>query len=202
MRRLRGFTLIELLVSMAILTVIAAIGYAALDQLLRQREQHEQVAVRLSAVQRAVTILDRDLAAMERRPVREASRGSVEAALVLGAGDGYLARWTRNGVPNPLLEPRSSLRRVAYQIEDGALVRYTWTAPDAGPAHPPRRQVLLDGVEGWTLRVMDGNGAWHETWPRVAATDLRQIPRATELTLVLRDFGSITRLIELPVNPL
>ena len=204
--RARGFTLIELLVAMFITAILFAIGYGALDQAMRSRTTIEQQAARLTAVQRAMRTLEQDFELLQPRAVRDAGGSGYQAALVAaaasgGAGDLPLVTLTRGGWSNPAGVARSELQRVAYVLRDHRLVRENWAVLDAAPGGEPRQRTLLDEVEALTLRYMDAGHQWQNTWPPPGAgsTDLRRLrmrPVAVEITLELRDWGRLVRVVE------
>ena len=76
--RHRGFTLIELLVALFITAIIFAFGYRALNEALKSRQEIDQQAARLIAVQQAMRTLEQDFELLQPRPVRNL------------IGDGYL----------------------------------------------------------------------------------------------------------------
>ena len=78
MRRDRGFTLIELLVALFITAIMFAIGYRALEQAFRSRQQVEEQSARLIALQQALRVIEQDFELLQPRPVRQLT------------GDGYL----------------------------------------------------------------------------------------------------------------
>jgi general secretion pathway protein J len=77
-RRDRGFTLIELLVALFITAIMFAIGYRALEQAFRSRQQVEEQSARLIALQQALRVIEQDFELLQPRPVRQLT------------GDGYL----------------------------------------------------------------------------------------------------------------
>ncbi len=78
MRRAAGFTLVELLVAIVISAIIAVIGYRALDQALRSRQEVDEQSARLIAVQQALRTIEQDIELLQARPIRQPT------------GDGYL----------------------------------------------------------------------------------------------------------------
>ena len=76
--RQRGFTLIELLVALFITAIIFAFGYRALNEAFKSRQEIDQQAARLIAVQQAMRTLEQDFELLQPRPVRNL------------IGDGYL----------------------------------------------------------------------------------------------------------------
>jgi general secretion pathway protein J len=78
-RRHHGFTLIELLVALFITAIIFAFGYRALNEAFKSRQEIDQQAARLIAVQQAMRTLEQDFELLQPRPVRNL------------IGDGYLA---------------------------------------------------------------------------------------------------------------
>lgn len=78
MRRIQGFTLIELLVALFITAIMFAIGYRALEQAFRSRQEVEEQSARLIALQQALRTIEQDFELLQPRPIRQLN------------GDGYL----------------------------------------------------------------------------------------------------------------
>jgi general secretion pathway protein J len=78
MRRPQGFTLIELLVALFITAIMFTIGYRALEQAFRSRQQVEEQSARLIALQQAFRVIEQDFELLQPRPIRQLT------------GDGYL----------------------------------------------------------------------------------------------------------------
>jgi general secretion pathway protein J len=78
MLRARGFTLIELLVALFITAIMFAIGYRALEQAFRSRQEVEEQSARLIALQQAFRVIEQDFELLQPRPIRQLT------------GDGYL----------------------------------------------------------------------------------------------------------------
>jgi general secretion pathway protein J len=78
MRRVTGFTLVELLVALVISAIIAVIGYRALDEAIRSRQEVDEQSARLIAVQQALRTIEQDVELLQARPIRQPT------------GDGYL----------------------------------------------------------------------------------------------------------------
>jgi general secretion pathway protein J len=78
MRRVAGFTLVELLVALVISAIIAVIGYRALDEAIRSRQEVNEQSARLIAVQQALRTIEQDVELLQARPIRQPT------------GDGYL----------------------------------------------------------------------------------------------------------------
>jgi general secretion pathway protein J len=218
-----GFTLVELLVALFISAILFAMGYGALSQALNNREQVEQQARRLLAVQLAVRTLEQDLELMQPRPVRDllgnaylgplvynANALTSQASASAGAGtvryagqlNQSLIQFTRGGWANPAGVPRSELQRVGYLLRDHKLVRQYLPVLDADGTSILQERVLLEDVDAVTLRFMDASLTWQASWPTTlgalgpAQDQLRMRPVAIEVTLKLKDWGTLTRIIE------
>ena len=204
MARSKGFTLLELLVALFVAAVMFALGYAGLVQAAANRAAIRSAQQDFSQLQRTVRILAADLAELEARPVRDqlgrALRGAVEA----GGVSGTLLSVTRGGRNPASTHARGSLQRVAYSLEDGALVRSVEATLDPVQGSVPLRRVLMRDVRALRLRFLDPRGEWRDSWPATDAPDapdrapLRARPRAIEFTLETDRFGSIRRVIEVP----
>ena len=75
---------------------------------------------------------------------------------------------------------------------------------DAQLEPQPQSKELLSGVRSFRLRFMNDGRAWQEGWPPPSLSNppdeqwLRWRPIAVEVTLELEDWGTLTRLIEVP----
>jgi general secretion pathway protein J len=197
--RVCGFTLIELLVAVAIFAVIAVLAYGGLDSVIHQREQTAAVMSRLRTVQQAFSIISRDFGQLEPRPVRDPLDGTPLAAFISTPQNLPPVSFTRGGWSNPLADVRSTQERVAYELDDAKLVRLSWPELDNPPQTLPTEQELLTQVSAFDLRFMDNSDQWQTQWPPLntdANTYVRQAPRAVEISVTLKDWGRITRIIE------
>lgn len=193
-----GFTLLELLIAIAVFAIMAALAYGGLSSVLRAREATAAGALRLRAVQQTMLLLGRDLDQAVPRSIRD-QYGDVKPALYGGAD---WIEFTHDGWANPTGALRSELQRVAYAVRDKKLVRDSWQVLDRAPDSTPYEATLLNGVTSLTLRYLDAADTWQESWPtqqqQGIAPQQLPLPRAVEVTLKLKPWGSITRLFRLP----
>jgi general secretion pathway protein J len=197
--RLSGFTLIELLVALVVFGIFAVLAYAGLARLIDNRgrlTEEQRVWQELSQV--FLRISD-DVAHARARGVRGSDAGGLP--LPAFAGRVFDSRalaepsleLTRGGELNYGGGSQSDLRRVAYRLKEGRLVRITWPVLDRAPVSVALEAPLLGDVETFELRFYDANGGWADTWP--AATSVTNVlPQAMEVTLAVKGLGSFKRL--------
>ncbi len=192
-----GVTLIELLVALLIFGIFSVLAYAGLSRLLEGRARladEQRVWQTLSQV--FLRISD-DVAHARGRTVKNVSGFTLPAFIGRPFDPRPLAEpsleITRGGVLTYGQGVRSDLRRVAYQLKEGRLVRMTWPVLDRGPVTAPLEAVLLEGVEAFELRYYGGStSATLQTWPPAGQVGI--LPQAVEVTLEVKGLGSFKRL--------
>ena len=201
-RRSAGFTLLELLVSLAIFALLATMAYSALNTVLNARKEVEQRAARLTELQTAFMVMERDIEEAVARPVRD-DLGDEQAALKGGGvGTGVLTL-TRTGWRNPLGVARSDLQRVDYVFNKQQLLRESWATLDRGPGNEPYAEVLIDGVSAVDVRFMGQDRQWVGYWPPDSASNAQNqdavlMPQAIEISVDVNGWGRIVRLFRVP----
>lgn len=197
-RNARGFTLIEIVIALAIFALMSTMAYSTLSFVVNNKSSIEESAERLSDLQTAFVFMGRDLDQVVARPVRDEFGDRVDA--FVGEG-GELAQLevSRLGWRNPAQRLRSHVQRVAYRLEEEALVRFSWSVLDRAGGEEPLKQVLLEKVETFEMRFLDKENAWHDVWPEErfdeTPTDT-EIPRAIEVTVDYKGIGEVKRLFE------
>ncbi len=192
----RGFTLLELVVAIAVFAVIAAMAYAGLRSILDSRQQVDAALDRLADLQRAVELLSDDLRQIVPRTVRD-NQGADEAALRVLHGRASQMLLTRAGHANPLGLPRSSLQRIAYDLEGQTLVRRAYQTLDHAPGEQPLATPVLEAVTGFEIQLLDRNNVWRYDWPPADAATPQVLPRAVRFSLMLAGQGRLTRILVL-----
>ena len=208
--RSRGFTLIEVMVAVFLLAVLSALGYETLSYVHKARDGSVAAFDRLREVELGIHTLVADFEQLEPRPVRQPVGDGYLGAMLGDTRTNDLAILTRGGWANTAGLPRGTLQRVTYTFDagKGVLYRSYTTALDAPLSVQPVRRELLKNVASVTFRFMDSNAVWQPQWPPpgaqipVAATSivapLRTRPVAVEITVELKDWGKIVRIVEVP----
>ena len=209
-----------MLVAVVIFGVIAGVAYRTLDASLAARARVTAEYAQWREVVRAMASIERDLEALEQRPVKLAS-GVAAPALVgaparSGAADPQSQQpsiaLTRSGEPGGNGKAMAP-RRVAYRIRDGALELLTWPALDQPAQSIPAVTVVANGIADVAFRYRDVAGRWLAVWPPASPNAGAQrpippgqvsmladapLPVGVEVTLVLANGVRITRLIPIP----
>lgn len=202
-RSARGFTLIEVLLAIALTAVVAFMAYAGISAAADAAETHRAQIARLGELQTALRWLTRDLQQLVDRPVLDA-RGDRLPALLGGEQSDPLLELTRLGWNNPLDQPRGSVQRVRYRLDDGMLWREHWLVLDRIDDEENLQRVeLIGGVTALRLEFLDGKsgnaaserlgGEWMESWPVTAGDTL--LPLAVRIELELEGIGRVERLV-------
>ncbi|WP_126452309.1 type II secretion system minor pseudopilin GspJ [Sulfuriflexus mobilis] len=201
--RQAGLTLIELLVAVAIFSLLAALSYGGLVNVLDSRRAVDVESQRLATLQRAFLRIGRDLEQAAPRAIRDAF-GDQQPALH-NQVDSYEGMQTvielsvagRRTLPG---ETRGSLQRISYVLRGDALLRLSWPVLDRAQDTTAHESSLLDGVEDLQLRYLTEDGDWLTQWPPVASATPAvaalppALPRAIELNIELKHWGSLRRL--------
>ncbi|MFP6808510.1 MAG: type II secretion system minor pseudopilin GspJ [Pseudomonadales bacterium] len=188
-----GFTLLEVLVAMSIFAVI---GLAANKMLRTMIQTHEITSASnqsISSLTRVFSIIERDLSQIVPRRIRDEYGDPLEA-LVVGYGE-YQIEFTRTGWNNPTHRKRSELQRVAYSVEDEKLIRHFWLVLDRAEDSEPITQELMDGVEDFSINLLDQDGQRSDAWPDFDAQSA--LPVAIEIILNTSQLGKIRRVFSI-----
>ena len=191
--RARGFTLIELLIALAILGLVAVLGYRGLAALTDGEARLAAEAVHWRTLDTLFARLEADARAAIPRDVRTGP--GAEPAWVGGvdaSGDAEF-RFSRAG-PEFAAEPGSGGQRIGYRLRDGAVEVLYWPFLDQPAAVVPEAHALIGGVAGFRVAYLDARGAWRERWPALGDP---AIPRAIRVVLTLTGGEVIERWLAL-----
>jgi general secretion pathway protein J len=169
----RGFTLVELMIALLIFGMLAGAGVGLLRFSVDAQAATKTRLDALASGRRIESLMTADAAQAVARLTRNEAGDAVPAF----AGDGGSFTLVRGGL-DPLSDvSRSSLQKVQYRFDGGALTRRTWPMLDgAAPAAPA---TLVDEVATVQLRYRSREG-WREIWDPLRP-DL--LPRAIEMVV-------------------
>ncbi len=188
----QGFTLLEILVAVFIIGIIAIIMVRGLQTVIAAKHGLERNSRRLTDVELSLTLLGNDLKNIVDRPILEANANQLPAIILQNDGRQTL-EFTRGSVANPLAAHRSTLLRVAYQLNNGKLVRLTWPVLDRVAASKASERVLLKNVSHLQWQFWGSDHRYYSSWPS-ANTSISVLPEAIKVSLMLKNWGTITRI--------
>jgi general secretion pathway protein J len=189
----RGFTLLEVLIAIAIVALLAALGYRALAALTDSETKLTAEATRWRTLDLFFARLEGDLRQAMPRPAR---LSDTLAPPWLGSADATgnsLLEFSRAG-PEFALEPHSAGQRLAYRLRDGAIEVLYWASYDRPRGLDPTPYTLLDGVIGFKVAYLTQGGTWADTWP---VSGDGPLPRAVKVDLTLASGEAIERWLAL-----
>jgi general secretion pathway protein J len=192
-----GFTLIEVLIALAILALVAVLGYRGLASLTEGEARLTAEAVHWRNLDAFFARLEADARGALPREVRTGvGPGSVPEPAWIGnvaaSGDAEL-RFSRAG-PEFAVEPGSAGQRIGYRLRDGTLEVLYWPYLDQPAAVAPEAYALVGDVARFRVAYLDARGAWRERWPALGEP---AVPRAIRVALTLADGEVIERWLAL-----
>ncbi len=179
--KINGFTLIEILIALLIFAILSAVAAVGLRSVIHTHQKMKIIDREFEQIQTAATFMRRDFSQIIQRSISSESGAELPALVITST---HYLEFTSAGYSNPnAVENRSTLRRVAYEWENGKLVRLTWPVLDRPPRVVPERRVLLNHVTGMTLMYVNDQGQLVNVWA------MAHFPRAIVLALTLSRFG-------------
>lgn len=194
----RGFTLIELLVALLIFGIFSALAYSGLGRLLDGRTRLTDEQRTWQQLSQAFLRISDDVAHARARSVRDEAGAAVLAPFVgrpydsRALGDPSL-ELTRGGELKYGDPAESDLRRVAYRLREGQLLRITWPVLDRAPTTKPLEAAVIADVEAFEVGILDSGGKTTTTWPAAGANP-NELPPAIEVTLAVKGVGRFKRI--------
>lgn len=191
----RGFTLLEILIAMAIFTLIGFASTGLLSTVIDSNSLSGERVDKLQTVQRAMTIIERDIQQIVPRPVRlEGERNDIVIQGGIGdESDADSLRFVRAGWLNPqFILPRSTLEPVTYQLVEKRLERLSGNYVDNAIGFEPKERVLLDDVNDFRVEFFvgdtkDGELEWRDSYTGAV------LPRGVAIEIETDTFGLIRR---------
>ena len=188
-----GFTLLEVLIAIAIVALLALMGYRALSALSESESRLSTEAARWRTLDLFFARLEADLREAVPRPAR--SGGATEPAWLAGvdaSGNGALA-FSRAG-PDFAIDPGSGGQRLGYRLRNASVEVLYWPGYDRPRDSEPAAYALLSGVTQFRLSYLTSTGLWVDSWPLAGEADL---PRATRVAVTLASGEEIERWLAL-----
>ncbi len=189
--------MIEILIALAVFAILATLTSSAIYHAFNTRARVTRQADRLSALQLAIVILNRDTQQMVNRSVRRSALHLVPAFI----GKPHHLEFTRGGHANPKgQEARSNLTRVAFLCGKSQLIRRRWDTLDGPRPHPYQDKILLDGLTTCQFAYLAQNLEVYPDWTEHALQpeqDEPTRPLAVQLSANVAGWGTMSLLFKL-----
>jgi general secretion pathway protein J len=196
--RQRGFTLVEMLVALTIFALMSVLSFRGLTSVLQTREHLTEDNRRWRDLALTLGQIEQDMSMVVNRPVRDsgdlhqpALAGHPQA---FGANDAQLS-FSRMGMAWQT-GALADVQRHGYRLNNGTIEQLVWPVLDQAPRSEPVVHALLERVNRFELRYLDGNGNWQPHWPLPGAA--AGLPAALEVVVELDSGASVTRVFALP----
>lgn len=193
----KGFTLIEILIALVIFVIISAATTTTLYLVFSSREKVQEQSERLTEIEMALSVIERDISQFINRPIRHKQWHYLPAIY----GDSQSLTFTRSGYLNPLSNAKqSNLERINYYVKQGSLYRQAWHQLDGAKSTPDSNQLILSGIAHINFSYLDNKLSTLNRLNNDALSQQSQlsnkgiIPKAIVVNVSLTDWGNINRL--------
>jgi general secretion pathway protein J len=190
----RGFTLLEVLIAVAIVAVIAVLGYRAIAALTDSESRLSAEAARWRALDLFFARLEGDLRQAVPRSARVGETREAAWVGTIADSDGNAALMFSRAGPEFNVEPGSAGQRLAYRFRDGVVEVLYWPGYDRPRGAEATAYPLLSDVARFQLAYLTKGGAWVDTWPLSGDAE---VPRAVRAELTLANGEAIERWLAL-----
>ena len=188
-----GFTLLEVLIAVAIVALLAVLGYRALASLSDSESRLASEATRWRTLDLFFARLEGDMRAAVPRDARNGpAREPAWVGVVDASGNGAVA-FSRAG-PEFTVDPGSAGQRLGYRFRAGSVQVLYWPGYDRPRDSAPTAYTLFSGVAQFRLSYLAADNRWVETWPLGSEDDL---PRAVRVAVTLASGEVIERWLAL-----
>lgn len=187
----KGFTLLEVLIAIAIFSIISLSSFTIFNSVLNSDERGKERGDQQNELQRAFTIIERDLTQISRRSMRLNGEAPL-SLLIQSSSDSYALEeqaiaFVRHGWTNPgLLLPRSDMQAVSYRLTEETLERLHFNFVDSVVGEEPKVRPLIHGVTQVAFEYYNGK-EWQETWTT------NTLPLAIAIVIDTKNYGIIRR---------
>ena len=189
-----AFTLIEILIALSIFAILSVVMSLGLQSILRTYDRLKMKSSQFSALQIALTLMERDVSQVVPRLVMDQD-DQPEAAL---SGSTNQLSMTIGGFANPnSAESRSTLQRISYQYKGDELFRITAPVLDTVKQTQFVKKSILSHVTACKFSYLDIHNSIRSFWPLIA-TQYVFLPKAVQVTMTVQGLGSISRLFIVP----
>ena len=193
-----GFTLIEILIALSVFAILATITSSALHHALNTRALVTKQADRLSTLQLAMALIQRDT----QQIIDRAIRGNDLHVIRAFTGQSHYVEFTRSGGVNPEgVLTHSPFIRVAFLCHQGQLIRRTWSILDTPNRKTYQDKVLIDHLKHCQFAYLSHAHKLLPEWGRNTLTRNQHnesLPTGIQLTLHLNDWGAMSLLMIIP----
>ena len=191
----KGFTLIEMLMALAVLSIVLAIGYGSLSQLLEQQQiklnsNHRQ----MRDLQVMAQLMEYDFAFASERSIRDEYANRLAAFL----GEPEKLRLTSNGRRMSKGIKQSRLQHIEYEFKNNTLRRLVWQQLDGFRKADQTVSISLIDIEKLKWQFLSPTGVWENTWPATGQGGTNRLPRAVQLNMELLRVGPMQQIFLLP----
>lgn len=196
--RQRGFTLVEMLVALTIFALMSVLSYRGLTSVMQTREHLAEDNRRWRDLALTLGQIEQDVGMVVDRPVRDSGDLQLPALVgnphAFGVNDAQLSiSRMGGGWQTGVL---ADVQRHGYRLNNSTLEQLVWPVLDQAPRSEPVVHALLERVERFELRYLDGNGNWQARWPLPGAA--AGLPTAVEVVVELDAGIAVTRVFALP----
>lgn len=188
MKKSLGFTLIEILIALTIFSIMATITSSVLYAVFQSRDKTISHAVKLSEVQMAFVLIERDLTQIVNHPIKTAL--TKESAVL---GEENIIHFTRGGIVNPLNSKKeSTFNRVIYLLENGIFLRKNQMAVNTNQTISHYEKILLTDITELRFNYIDANNQVLSHWYN------KKLPKAIRITIKTKQWGKLSQIYSLP----